>query len=159
MTHHFRSITLGLLLFCVFACSKTQTGDSSHPVAAVSEPAASTAPPTTEQSWQPVLNRIWRVSKSPQGPAAGAIYVFLPNGTLLETSCVETYRIALWSVDKAQPNTLRVVEDQQTVFTATLGESTGNTLHLHQKLLRSPEVHDITLTAVDTEFVCPDLPK
>jgi hypothetical protein len=71
---------------------------------------------------------------------------------LLETSCVETYRIATWSVDKTQPDTLRVVEDQQAVFTATLAESTGSTLH-------SGEVQDITLTAVDEEFVCPDLPK
>ncbi|MGC2768712.1 MAG: hypothetical protein WB607_24630 [Candidatus Acidiferrum sp.] len=72
---------------------------------------------------------------------------------------METYRIATWSVDKTQPDTLRVVEDQQAVFTATLAESTGSTLHLRKKLLHSGEVQDITLTAVDEEFVCPDLPK
>jgi hypothetical protein len=72
---------------------------------------------------------------------------------------VETYRIAAWSVDKAQPDTLRVVEDQQHVFTATVGEASGATLHLHQKMIRGPETRDINLTAVDGEFVCPDLPK
>jgi hypothetical protein len=54
---------------------------------------------------------------------------------------------------------LRVTEDQQAVFAATLGESTANTLHLHRKLLRGAEVQDVTLSAVDSEFVCPDLPK
>jgi hypothetical protein len=68
-------------------------------------------------------------------------------------------RIAVWSADKSQPDTLRVVEDQQQVFTAILSESNGNTLYLRQKLLRSTEVHEITLTAIDGEFVCPDLPK
>jgi hypothetical protein len=72
---------------------------------------------------------------------------------------VETYRIALWSVEKSHPDALRVVEDQQPAFTASLGEAVGNTLHLHQKLLRSAETVDITLTAIDGEFVCPDLPK
>lgn len=72
---------------------------------------------------------------------------------------METYRIAVWSVDKAQPDALRVVEDQQQVFTATVGEASGGSLHLHQKMIRSAETRDITLTAVDGEFVCPDLPK
>ncbi len=72
---------------------------------------------------------------------------------------METYRIAVWSVDKAQPDTLRVVEDQQKVFTATIGEASSTTLHLHQKMIRSAEIRDITLTAVDGEFVCADLPK
>jgi hypothetical protein len=106
-----------------------------------------------------LVGRIWRVSDAPYGHASGSIYIFLPNGTLLETSCVETYRIALWSVDKARPDTLRVVEDQQPAFTAKMGEASANTLHLQRKLLRSAEVQDITLTAVDAEFVCPDLPK
>jgi hypothetical protein len=40
-----------------------------------------------------------------------------------------------------------------------LGYVTASTLHVHKKLLRSGEVQDITLTAVDSEFVCPDLRK
>ncbi|MGB9432313.1 MAG: hypothetical protein WBQ89_08735 [Candidatus Acidiferrum sp.] len=116
------------------------------------------SPADPKSAFAPLLNRIWRISSSPYGPPSGAIYIFLNNGTLLETSCVETYRIALWSVEKSHPDTLRVVEDQQPAFTASLGEAAGNTLHLHQKLLRSAETPDITLTAIDGEFVCPDLP-
>jgi hypothetical protein len=106
-----------------------------------------------------LLNKIWRRSGSPYGAASGSIYIFLSNGTLLETSCVETYRIALWSVDPVKPDTLRVEEDEREAFTATLGEAAGNTLHLKQTLLHQSEPQDVTLTAVEGEFVCTDLPK
>ena len=149
-------IVIWVLAMCLAACSKTRTAGSTP---ADSGATLQNSTGDSKASFAPLLNRIWRVSHSPYGPASGAIYIFLSNGTLLETSCVETYRIAIWSVDKAQPDTLRVVEDQQQVFTATVGEASGGTLHFHQKLIRSAETQDITLTAVDGEFVCPDLPK
>lgn len=156
-------IVIWVLAMCLAACSKTGTTGSTP---ADSGAALQNSTGDSKASFAPLLNRIWRVSHSPYGPASGAIYIFLSNGTLLETSCVETYRIATWSADKAQPDTLRVVpdtlrvvEDQQQVFTATVGEASGGTLHLHRKLIRSAETQDITLTAVDSEFVCPDLPK
>jgi hypothetical protein len=137
--------------FCLSACSKIETGGRWG--------RASDKALDAKSAFAPLLGRIWRVSDAPYGPASGSIYIFLPNGTLLETSCLETYRVAVWSVDQSQPNMLRVTEDQQAVFAATLGESTANTLHLHRKLLRGAEVQDVTLSAVDSEFVCPDLPK
>jgi hypothetical protein len=149
---------LCVLAVCLASCSKTGTTGTT-PASADSGAAGQNAAGDSKTSFAPLLNRIWRVSNSSYGPASGAIYIFLSNGTLLETSCVETYRIAVWSVDKAQPDTLRAVEDQQQVFTATVGQASGGTLHLHQKMIRSAETRDITLTAVDGEFVCPDLPK
>ncbi|MGO9842807.1 MAG: hypothetical protein ACLPZF_16645 [Candidatus Acidiferrales bacterium] len=152
-----------LTAVCVFtvwlaACSKTATTGTT-PTNADSGAAGQNSAGDSKTSFAPLLNRIWRVSNASYGPASGAIYIFLSNGTLLETSCVETYRIAVWSVDKAQPDTLRVVEDQQQVFTATIGKASGATLHLHQKMIRSAETRDVTLTAVDGEFVCPDQPR
>ncbi len=149
---------LCVLAVCLAACSKTGTTGAT-PANADSDAAGQNFAGDSKAFFAPLFSRIWRVSNSPYGPASGAIYIFLSNGTLLETSCVETYRIAVWSVDKAQPDTLRVVEDQQQVFTATVGEVSGATLHLRQKMIRSAETRDITLTAVDGEFVCPDLPK
>jgi hypothetical protein len=137
--------------FCLCACSKRETGGR---LGSAAEKALD-----AKSAFAPLLGQIWRVSDAPYGPASGSIYIFLPNGTLLETSCVETYRVAVWSMDRSQPNMLRVIEDQQAVFTATLGESTANTLHLHKKLLRGAEVQDVTLSAVDSEFACPDLRK
>jgi hypothetical protein len=113
----------------------------------------------TQDHFAPLFNHVWRVSDPAHTWAPGSIYIFLPNGTLLETSCVETYRVALWSIDKAQPDVLRVTEDQQQVFSVTLGESTASTMHLHQTLLRSKETRELTLTSIGKEFVCPDLPK
>jgi hypothetical protein len=106
-----------------------------------------------------LFSRIWRVTNAPSKPASGSIYIFLANGTLLETSCVETYRIATWTIDKKAPSVLRVVEDQQLTFTAAITELTDTTLRLSQDLVRSHEKRTITLTAVEQEFVCPDMPK
>ena len=106
-----------------------------------------------------LFSRIWRVTNSPSKPASGSIYIFLANATLLETSCVETYRIATWRIDKTAPSVLRVVEDNQLAFTAVITELTDNTLRLQQSLVRSNEKRNITLKAVEGEFVCPDLPK
>lgn len=135
-------------LFFLFACSDKPESTSHIEVSSAAK-----------TDFAQLVGRIWRVSDAPYGPASSSIYIFLRNGTLLETSCVETYRIALWSVDKAQPDTLRVVEDQQPAFTATIGEASANILHLHRKLSRNAAVEDVTLTAVDSEFVCPDLRK
>ena len=92
-------------------------------------------------------------------PASGSIYVFLQNGTLLETSCGETYRVALWTIDKSAPRVLRVAEDGQLAFTATIADLSDKKLRLQQELVRSKEKREITFAAVEGEFVCPDLPK
>jgi|GEM_PF-773482 hypothetical protein len=106
-----------------------------------------------------LFSRVWRVTKAPSQPASGSIYAFLPNGTLIQTSCTEPYRIASWTIDKAAPRTLRVVEDRQLAYTATIAQLTDTTLQLQQTLVRSNEKRAITLTAVQQEFVCPDLPR
>ena len=157
-----RFVTLALCgaAFCLLSCSRASRSDSRQPTSPsngstkMNESAAA-----GDGKLAPLFGRIWHVSGAPYAPASGSIYIFLPNGTLLETSCVETYRIATWSADPADPGSLQVVEDQRSVFTATVGDSTGKTLQLHQKLLHSSDTRDLMLTAVDSEFVCPDLPK
>jgi hypothetical protein len=106
-----------------------------------------------------LFKSIWRVTKAKRQPFHGSIYIFLPDGTLLETSCGEPYRVALWSRDSQDPSTLRITEDQRVVSTWRIVELTSTTLHLEKKLVRSEEKDDETLTAVKQEFVCPDLPK
>lgn len=106
-----------------------------------------------------LFSRIWRVTKAPSKPAPNSIYIFLPNGTLLQTSCVEPYRIATWTIDKKTPRVLRVVEDGRLAFTAAIAQLTNTTLRLQLNLVRSKEKQDIVLTAVEQEFVCPDLPR
>lgn len=106
-----------------------------------------------------LFSRIWRVTKAPSQTAPGSIYIYLPNGTLLETSCVETYRIATWTIDKAAPRTLRVTEDGRLAYTDAIVQLTDTTLQLQRTLVANNEKQTLTLTAVQKEFVCPDLPK
>ncbi|HST11830.1 MAG TPA: hypothetical protein VLL05_15750 [Terriglobales bacterium] len=114
---------------------------------------------TGDANLSPLFSHIWRVTKAPSQPPTGSIFIFLANGTLLETSCTETYRIATWTVDKASPRELRVVEDKHLAFTANIAELTSATLTLQKHLARSKEIQDVTFTAVEGESVCPDLRK
>jgi hypothetical protein len=144
--------TLGIALLLSFI------GCSAQPGGANSSPASIKAPASNDSLAQ-LFSRIWLVTKSQSPPPPGSIYIFLPNGTLVETSCVETYRIATWTVDQNAPRVLRVVEDGQPVLTATITELSDTTLRLQQELIRSHEKKDLTLIAIEKESVCPDLPK
>lgn len=149
------------LLMGLIACSQgPSTEVSNKPSPAKEQPAPAAAVTTRDGDVGRLLGRIWRISKTPVEPGPGSAYIFLPNGTLFETSCVETYRIATWAVDPNEKGVLRVTEDQRPAFTLKLEESTGDSLRLKQTLLMgSQESSDITLTAVEQEYVCPDLPK
>jgi hypothetical protein len=149
----FMAVGAGCLL--LGGCSKAPSGAPSEKPAPVVQP----ADPEPATSLQSLFSHIWRVTKAPSPPASGSIYIFLPNGTLLETSCVETYRIATWTVDKAEPRVLRVVEDRQLAFTSNIAELSDSALRLQKQLVRSKETQDVTYSAVEGEFVCPDMPK
>ena len=114
--------------------------------------------PATSSDLTQMFSRIWRVT-APSGSAPNSLYIFLPNGTLMQTSCVETYAIFPWTIDKAAPKVLKVSENGRPAYTAEILELTDTTLRLKQKLIPSNETKEITLTAIDSEFVCPDLPK
>jgi len=156
MERHLRFTTLSLLSIGLTAGSQLPGAETSQtPTLVELSPASRPA----ETALAQLFRRIWQVTKAPSQPAPGSIYVFLPNGTLLETSCVETYRVATWTTDKRAPRVLRVVEDRRLAFTGTITELSDTTLRLQLDLARSNEKRDITLTAVEEEFVCPDLPK
>ena len=160
---------LSLLLTGLGVCPQPSNAQTSHPPTSVKAPPpgkparaakpANTKPAhtATNADLTQLFSRVWRITKAPSQPAAGSIYIFLPNGTLLTTSCGETYRIATWTIDKKAPRVLRVVEDGQLAFTAAIAGLTNTTLRLQQNLVRSNEKRDLTLTAVEQEFVCPDL--
>ena len=147
-----------LLIACAGPLSVNKLQSSSTVVASTTRIKADT---TVNTDLTQLFSRIWRFTDSnrPSTPPLSSIYIFLPNGTLLETSCAETYRIATWTIDKQAPLVLRVVEDGQLAFTATISELTDTTLRLQQILVRNNEKRELTLTAVEKEFVCPDFRK
>jgi hypothetical protein len=106
-----------------------------------------------------LVTRVWRVTEAPSQPAFGSVYIFLANGTLVETSCGEPYRIALWKRDPNDARVVQVTEDKQPAFVGTIRELSETTLRIDQKLTRLEDVRPLTFTAVKVEFVCPDLPK
>ena len=106
-----------------------------------------------------LFGSVWTVTKAPSPPAHGAIYIFLPNGTLFTTSCLETYRVSTWTEDPQSPGALRIVEDGQFVSTLQVDQLTSKTLRITETLTRSKTKRSLTLNAIEKEFVCPDLPK
>ena len=159
---------LSILLIGLSACSESlNAGNPATPTSVAASPTApsntqSPSTPTQASSsadLAPLFKRIWRVTKAPKAPASGSIYVFLFNGTLLQTSCGEPYRISNWEVDKSAPRILQVTEDVGQTYTAEITELTNTTLQLQLKLKRSNEKTALTLTSVDQKFVCPDLPR
>ncbi|MBD1842397.1 hypothetical protein H6F89_02995 [Cyanobacteria bacterium FACHB-63] len=154
--------SLGFLLVGLSACSQSSTANNPEPPkspiaqAAPSQVAPASVPTKPGRNLSLLFSRVWRVTKAPSSPAPGSIYVFLPNGTLLQTSCGEPYRIATWRINKGSPDILRVTEDGRQAYTARITQLTDTTLQIQRSLDRSNQNQALTLTAVQQEFVCPD---
>lgn len=156
----------GLLLACLPGCEQRPVVDStSNDVRGVDQEstqvpkvaALAEKPAEPADTLAKLFARMWRVMQAPETPPKGAMWVFFRNGTMLETSCVETYRVAIWSADPKNPRRLRVTEDRRPAFTADIVELSDSTLRLQQKLTGQSEVREITLSGVEGETVCPDL--
>ena len=145
-----RTKRLSSIAFAIFVAFAS----GAHAQVATSAPKAQTS---SGKSLSQLFSRIWRVDSAPTKPAAESLYIFMANGTLLETSCTETYRIAKWTIDKRSPMTLRVVEDGSLAFTAAITELNDSTLRIQKRLAHRGETQNVTLKAVNKEFVCPDL--
>ena len=102
-----------------------------------------------------LVAHIWRVEQPASG-FLGTIYIFVADGTLLESSCKETYRIAKWSTESKSAQTIQVVEDGQPAFTGTIMEASPTGMRL-QRRMRHGETDELKLSAATGEFVCPDL--
>jgi hypothetical protein len=63
------------------------------------------------------------------------------------------------TLEKDALRELRVVEDRQPAFTARIEELTNTSLRLQRRLARGNTAEELSLTAVEGEFVCPDMPK
>ena len=160
LEHRLRLPILSFLLMGLIACSQLSNAENSPQSVPVTVSPLSTSSKTVSNgNLAQLFSRSWRVTEASSKFAPGSIFIFLPNGTLVQTSCVETYRVATWTSDKTAPRVLRVVEDGKLAFTATIVELTDTALRLKQNLVRSNKKQNITLTAVEQESVCPDLRK
>ena len=130
-------------------CRAPQDGTTPTPARS---PAAADA--TVGPAVGPLVNTVWRIT-SPEGRPPGSFYLFLPNGTLVMTSCVETYRLATWRSETT--DRLTIVEDTAVGYTADIQALSGDSLSLRLNL-RSEQI-DLTFEPARAPFVCPDLPR
>jgi heat shock protein HslJ len=107
-----------------------------------------------------LFGRAWRVQpESKPSPPPGALYIFLENGTVLQTSCAETYRIARWTTDKSSPSVVRLIEDGREAAILSILEIQDGTVRLQLKATRSNDTRMLVLQGVEKELVCPDIRK
>lgn len=99
-------------------------------------------------------NKVWLVSQ-PTDRAPGSMYIFLSDGTLMMTSCVETYRLATWRSEGQ--GRLLVTEDPGTSYQVNVLEVAERDLRLRFELRN--DTFELTLRAAEVPFVCPDLPR
>jgi len=142
---------LGVVILGPLLAGCTPSPDTAQRSTAVNIP----APPleATNLAAGPLVDTIWRVTSAKRAP--GTLFVFLSNGTLMMTSCVEVYRLATWRTETA--DRLTIVEDTAVQYTADIQALSQDSLSLRLNL-RSEQV-DLTLEAAKAPFVCPDLPR
>lgn len=117
-------------------------GGPSAPPAAATAPAPSSSTPADP----PFVGRVW-VTATP-GHARGSILIFLPDRSLLMTSCTETYRLSKWQVTG---DTIRWIEDTIPIQ-AKVTMPRPNELRL--EIAGRDEVQ--SYVAAHVPYVCPD---
>jgi uncharacterized lipoprotein YbaY len=131
-----RAAVIGIL---ASACSKP-----------AGEPAQTPAPARPEQPAQPsFVSKVWISTDA--AAAAGTMRIFLPDGTLVMDSCVETYRLAQWtSIDAG-----RVVWTEDAArIEAEIVRAAPEELQLRLRLVDGSKEENYRLAKVP--YVCPD---
>ena len=101
-------------------------------------------------SSDPLVGQVWTATHA--GAAPGTIHIFLADGTLVMTSCAETYRLSRWS----RVSTSRIAWDEDGArIDADLVGPTGDALELRLRL--KGETRTETYTSATVPFTCPSL--
>lgn len=151
-----------------FAFALAACGNSSEPAAEAVAASPSTEPASSTTATEPVAdlraepaapaeenalaNRIW-VRDTGAGDLPGAMLVFLDDGTLIQDSCWETYRLSKWtkSGDAVSWN-----EDGMDI-TADVVSVDNDDLTLRLNLTGGAE--EQKFEAAEAPYVCPDMPR
>jgi hypothetical protein len=120
-------------------------------------PPAPSAPPSpaadTQEVGEPAdpafIGRVW-LDTTPGNPR-GSMMIFLPDRTLVQDSCFETYRLSKWG---AAGNLIRWVEDRLPVE-AEISLPRPDQLVLKVRGLQDER----TFVQATVPYVCPDMPR
>jgi hypothetical protein len=141
---HYLLFTLGLAA-CVREAE--QTAEPNAPASSALEVA-----PAASSEDAPLTNRVW-VRDVGAGEIPGGMLVFLDDGTLIQDSCWETYRLSQWTKSGEQ---VSWTEDAMEV-SADVVSLDDSELTLRLNLPAGAE--EQKFRAAETPFVCPDMPR
>lgn len=96
-------------------------------------------------------NRVW--VKLDDAGLPGVSRIFLSDGTLVQDSCWETYRLSKWSM--TGETELSWNEDGRDILASIVSVDSAS-LHLQLKL--GTDLVDELYTAATVPYVCPDMP-
>lgn len=141
-------LVLALLCGCQATPEPAPPADSGTSVSISGDTAAdaAVAPGTRDQ----LVNRVWVRSDSTGMP--GVLRLFLADGTLLQDSCWETYRLSEWTMES--DSTLRWSEDGAEIRADVI------TLAEDELLLRlnlTSGAEDQRFAVATVPYVCPDM--
>lgn len=141
-----QAVAMTIIGLLATSSSQAKTGQAGKPAPS---PPTATQTKSSAARW---VNKVWRVT-APTDRAPGSFYIFLSDGTLVMTSCVETYRLATWRAES--DGRIRIAEDKITRYHAEIRQVSDRQLSLRLDLKN--EQVALTLEAADVPYVCPDL--
>jgi hypothetical protein len=136
------SIVVLALLVVLSACS----GPPSPPAPPPAQPVAGSAEPQLPS----FVGKIWVSTTS--GHARGSILVFLPDRSVLQDSCFETFRVSKWGI--ISDTRIRWIEDSIPIE-AEYSQPSPNELLLEPVGTGRRENY----VAISVPYVCPDMPR
>ncbi len=134
-----------MLRLCAFVAIALLGAGGCQDRAASPAPAAPAAPDA-------LVNRVWVRADSSDLP--GRKLIFLSDGTLVQDSCWETYRLSKWL--RAASTRVTWVEDTQTIQ-AEIRSLSENELVL--RLLVPDDPQEQRFTPASAPYVCPDMKR
>jgi hypothetical protein len=114
-------------------------------------PAASTASGAATAG-SALTNRIWL--KTSPDPPLGSMLIFLADGTLVQDSCWETYRLSRWRADGVD---MLYWREDTAEIAATIVKLTEVNLTLQLDGPGGPATS--TYAGATVPYVCPDMPR
>ena len=151
MTGYTRLWTLGLVALCAAAaCSPPSPAGTAAP-----QSGTAPQPRPAGSGGASLLNKVWKQT-APTDVPLGSMYIFLPDGTLLQTSCTEVYRLSTWRLE--HDRTLTITEEVSARYPAEFDLDGDRALRLRFRLGGEWQPWK-TLQVAATPFVCPDLPR
>lgn len=108
----------------------------------------------SEPAKRSFTNRVW-VKEDASSELPGVMRVFLSDGTLVEDSCWETYRLSAWRM--TSDTSVSWNEDGMDIAADIVSVSASD-LVLNVKLVGGESVEE-RYKAADVPYVCADMPK